>query len=406
MSSLQSRPSQGMRSWDGAVTVISGADPADFDVNQVFKDGFTRATSDDITHRASTLRGRRKSTWKSISSDMVPAYEPLAFPKSWSPVQLGDPAIKLAEGVGAAVPDHLRCQNVINLFANFERVGTGTSSVAYRALRLSDDRRVVLKAMRRLGTGEAILAKREFALLSDLNHPNIVVALDFLESPSCVALVLEDIMGRNLRSVVRSACAGRLSELGSMRLIIQAVDGLAYLHGRKTVHRDLKPENVLISNDNVLKLIDFNVASSTEGCELLTPVGTKEFHAPELSNRPYTSSADVWSLGICVYFMLHGRTPPRTSSDLLADVPLVGPMLKDSGDADSSDASDGSSGDDINTSVGPLMRGITDHPCRAWGSCRWALQRCLHQDWQERATAQEVLVGTTSWLAEFNERVQ
>jgi len=383
MSSPQSRPSQGMRSWDGAVAVIAGADPVEFDVTQDFN--FTRATtSDDSTHRDSPLRARLKSLGATL------AHEP--FAKSWSQAHLGGPAIKLDEGVGSSVPDHLRCQNVINRFANFERIGTGASSVAYRALRLADDRRVVLKAMRRRGTGEAILAKREFALLSDLNHPNIVVALDFLESPSCVALVLEDVMGCNLRSVVRSAVAGRLSELGSMRFLIQAVAGVAYLHGRKTVHRDLKPENFIISKDSTLKIIDFNVASSTEGGELLTPVGTKEFHAPELSNRPYTSSADVWSLGICLYFMLHGRNPSHNSSDLLAD--------EDDKLKDSDDASDDFSDDDISTPVGPLMRGITEHPSFAWGSCRWALHRCLHQDWQERASAQEVLVGTTGWLSE------
>jgi serine/threonine protein kinase len=309
---------------------------------------------------------------------------------------LGDPAIKLPEGVGVAVPDHLRCENVSNFFTNFERIGMGSSSVAYRALRLSDDRRVVLKAIRRRGTGEAIVAKREFALLSDLKHPNIIVALDFLESPSCVALVLEDTMGRNLRSVVRSAVAGRLNEMGSMRIFVQAVSALAYLHGRKTVHRDLKPENFIISTGNLLKLIDFNVASSTDGGELLTPVGTREFHAPELLNRPYTSSADVWSVGICLYFMLHGRTPPHS---LLTAVPSVASMPKDS-----DDASDEFSDDDISTPAGPLMRGVSEMPVQSLGSSSWALRRCLHEDQQERATAQEVLAGATGWLSERNER--
>jgi len=327
---------------------------------------------------------------------MTLAGVPSVFPRGWRQAVLGDPATKLAEGAGAPVPDHLMCHNVSSAFANFERIGTGSSSVAYRALRLADDRRVVLKAMRRRGTGEAILAKREFALLSDLKHPNITVALDFLESPSCVALVLEDIAGRDLRSVVRSAVAGHLDELGSMRLFVQAVAGLVYLHGRKVVHRDLKPENIIISTqNNRLKMIDFNVAASTEGDELLTPTGTREFHAPELLNRPYTSSADVWSVGLCLYFMLHGRIPPHNSNDVLTVVPSTAPLPKDS-----DDVSDDLFNEDTSTPRGLLMRAMSGQPCGAWGDSKWALRRCLHEDWQERATAEEVFANVCSWLVD------
>lgn len=284
------------------------------------------------------------------------------------------------------MPDHLRCRRVSGSFANFEWLGMGSSSVAYRARRLSDDREVVLKALRRRGTGEAISAKREFALLSELKHPNIIVALGFLESPSCVALVLEYVVGRNLRSVLRSTPMGRLDELGTMRLLAQAAAGLAYLHGREIVHRDLKPENLLISTEGLLKIIDFNVSSSVEGGELLTPTGTREFRAPEVMDVPYTSSADVWSVGLCVYFMLHGRTPARNGAASAA------------ADVDASGGVPGSD-DDVGTPRAPPVRQTTEQPFCAWGGSRWALQRCLRKDWRERATAQELLEGASCWLA-------
>lgn len=332
---------------------------------------------------------------------MTLACVPLVFRPSARQGQLGgrDPVVKLAEGVGAHVPEHLGCESVTNHFANFDRIGMGSSSVVYRAVRLSDNRRVVIKAMRRRGTGEVTLAKREFALLSDLKHPNIIVALDFLESPSCVALVLEDIAGRNLRSVVRSTAAGRLDELSAMRFFVQAVAGLAYLHGRSTVHRDLKPDNFLISKEGVLKIIDFNVASSTEGGELLTPTGTRDFRAPEILNKPYTSSADVWSIGLCLYFMLHGRTPPHDSSDVLTVVQSTASMQTAASDDASDDASDCFSDDDISTPKGPFKRAMTEQPREGWGSSAWALRRCLHEDWRGRASAQELLAGASSWLA-------
>ncbi|CAK0891799.1 unnamed protein product [Prorocentrum cordatum] len=234
------------------------ADQAATDVgDQVL--AFARASSGDGGEdRGSALRGRRAS--------FLAGCVPPLFRSSWRQGQPGDrdPAVELADGVGAHVPDHLRCENVTANFASFDRIGMGSSSVVYRAVRLSDNRRVVIKAMRRRGAGEAILARREFALLSDLKHPNIITALDFLESPSCVALVLEDIAGRSLRSLVRSSAAGRLDERSAVRLFVDAAAGLAYLHGRRVVHRDLKPDNLLVSRDGALKIIDFNVASSTE----------------------------------------------------------------------------------------------------------------------------------------------
>jgi len=345
------------------------------------------ASGEGSTPRASTLRARR-AAFAGMTLASVPAVDR----QSGRPAQLGDHAVKVAEGAGAHAPDHLRCEDVAKKFANFERIGMGSSSVAYRALRLCDKRRVVIKALRRLDTGHASLAKREFDLLRGFKHPNIIVALDFLESPSCVALVLEDIAGRTLRSVVRSSCTGRLDEVCAMRLFAQAAAGLAYLHGRNTVHRDLKPANCLVSKEGVLKLIDFNIAASTEEGELLTPTGTREFCAPEVLSMPYASPADVWSLGLCLHFMLHGRMPfgdcdgEPTAASLAAASTATGSDCASDGSSDGSDCSG-------------RARAMTENPKDAWGGSMWALRRCHLQDWRLRATAQELLAGASGWLA-------
>ncbi|CAK0890737.1 unnamed protein product [Prorocentrum cordatum] len=345
------------------------------------------ASNEGSMPRASTLLGRRASF-----TDMALVNVPSVVRQSGRQAQLRSHAVQVAEGGGAHAPVHLRSEVITSNFAKFERIGMGSSSVAYRALRLCDNRTVVIKALRRLDVGPVSLAKREFDLLTNFRHPNIIVALDFLESLSCVALVLEDIAGRTLRSVVRSTCAGRLDELCSMRLFVQVAAGLAYLHGRNTVHRDLKPDNCLVSKGGVLKLIDFNVAASTEGGELLTPTGTREFRAPEVLNRPYASPADVWSLGLCLHFMLHGRTPSRDSDD----EPTATSAAAASTETYSEDAADGSSDGGGGS---PRGRAMTEQPRDAWGGSAWALQRCCLQDWRQRATAQELFAGASGWLA-------
>ncbi|CAK0881604.1 unnamed protein product [Prorocentrum cordatum] len=338
---------------------------------------FTKAASDEASMpRASALRGRR-AAFPNVTLAGVPS----VARQRGREVQLASPAVQLADGVGAHAPDHLRCERVTKNFANFDRIGSGSSSVVYRARRLHDNRRVVIKAMRRSDAGETSLAKREFDLLSGLKHPNIIVALDVVESPSCVALMLEDIAGRSLRSVVRSACAGRLDEPSTMRLFVQSAAALDYstadLHGRNIVHRDLKPANCLVSKEGVLKLIDFNVAASTEGGDLLTPTGTREFRAPELLSRPYTPSADVWSLGLCLHFMLHGRTPSRGADDRPTAISV---MTASSATASDGDASDGSSYGGASPKCSHQARAMTEQPRDEWGGSVWALRRCCHRD--------------------------
>ncbi|CAK0880762.1 unnamed protein product [Prorocentrum cordatum] len=157
---------------------------------------------------------------------------------------------------------------------------------------------------------------------------------------------------------------------------------IADLHGRNTVHRDLKPANCLVSKEGVLKLIDFNIAASTEEGELLTPTGTREFCAPEVLSMPYASPADVWSLGLCLHFMLHGRMPfgdcdgEPTAASLAAASTATGSDCASDGSSDGSDCSG-------------RARAMTENPKDAWGGSMWALRRCHLQDWRLRATAQD-----------------
>ncbi|KAJ5075138.1 ovarian-specific serine/threonine-protein kinase lok-related [Anaeramoeba ignava] len=111
----------------------------------------------------------------------------------------------------------------------------------------------------------------------------------------------------------------------------QIVFGLKFLYEKGIVHRDLKPENILLqSNDDskfgyIIKLADFGFAREIprdflqKSMEMQSFIGTPLYVAPEiLSNTPYTSNVDLWSLGAILYEIVTGTPPFQTTglSDL------------------------------------------------------------------------------------------
>ena len=77
------------------------------------------------------------------------------------------------------------------------------------------------------------------------------------------------------------------------------------------VHRDIKPQNIFLSPDGNYKLGDFGIAKTVEKTMGGTKIGTYRFMAPEVyNNQPYGMGADIYSLGLVLYWMLNERRMP------------------------------------------------------------------------------------------------
>ena len=78
------------------------------------------------------------------------------------------------------------------------------------------------------------------------------------------------------------------------------------LHSYNFVHLDLKLENFIITNNNIVKLIDFGTVKPLTKTEkkLNTIVGTRNYSAPEIYRHRYYTNSDIWSYAICIWILI------------------------------------------------------------------------------------------------------
>lgn len=156
--------------------------------------------------------------------------------------------------------------------------------------------------------------KQEIDIMKQLDHPNIINLFETYENTANIYLVMELCHGGHLKDRIKDA--GRLTETQTVIAMDQILRAVFYMHNNHVVHRDLKPENFLLMNcgpldrNNVLKIIDFGIASHCEPGEHLTQrVGTILYAAPQVFKGKYDNKCDLWSCGVTMYFLLSGRQP-------------------------------------------------------------------------------------------------
>jgi serine/threonine-protein kinase len=168
---------------------------------------------------------------------------------------------------------------------------------------------------------------RERDILARLEHPNIARLYDAdVTSLGQPFLVLEYVDGIPINDYCDR---GRLGIRARMVLFLQVLGALQYAHANLVIHRDLKPSNIFVTNDGVVRLLDFGIAKlvPAEAAKetALTQFGgralTPDYASPEqIAGRPITTASDVYSLGVVLYELLTGNRPYRLKRDSLASL--------------------------------------------------------------------------------------
>jgi tetratricopeptide (TPR) repeat protein len=209
--------------------------------------------------------------------------------------------------------------------------------------------------------------QQEAMAASALNHPNIITIYEVNSEDNTEFIVMEYVRGATLASILKKR-ALPFSE--AIRYSIQIANALTKAHAAGIIHRDLKPGNVMVTEDGLVKVLDFGLAkfdpamatidSETNDAErtnqftLTLPgsvTGTVAYMSPEQARGERVDTrTDIFSFGIVMFEMFSGHlpfigpnsvallhnlhfSPPRDLTQLRPDVPkplvsLISRMLE------------------------------------------------------------------------------
>ncbi len=156
---------------------------------------------------------------------------------------------------------------------------------------------------------------REIRLLATLHHPNIAALRTALTYENQLVMIIEYVEGETLANRVARA---PMSTAEVISYADQCLAALSYAHKQNITHRDIKPANMMITNDGVLKLMDFGIARSTKEGSLTstgTTLGSLNYMPPEqVRGEAADARSDIYSFGASLYEMLTGKVPFDTDS--------------------------------------------------------------------------------------------
>ena len=201
-------------------------------------------------------------------------------------------------------------------------VGQGQFGRVFCAVHRKTGRMVALKNLeqQRFPTHKFL---RELRFLLSLQHNNIVTCQALEHTPTGRYVVMDYCEGGTLRGLMSDEYRLSLSE--SLSLIRDVLEGLAHAHGRNIVHCDIKPENILLSlklNGWQARISDFGIAKLSQ--ELRSQdetgnTGSPAYMAPERFYGQYSTTSDVYSVGVMLYELLTGDRPFQgTPSELMS----------------------------------------------------------------------------------------
>ena len=206
----------------------------------------------------------------------------------------------------------------ISHYKILEKLGDGGMGEVYLAEDTKLKRKVALKFLPKGFSRDPVAKKRfmeEARSFSKLDHTNICVIYDINETEDGQLFIsMNYCQGDTLQNYIKEK---DLTVKEILEYITQIAKGLEKAHSKGIVHCDIKPTNIIITEDGVVKIVDFGIAKIASEEKLISKdrtSGTIAYMSPEqVSNENINGRTDIWSLGIVFYEMLTKQQPFKDS---------------------------------------------------------------------------------------------
>jgi eukaryotic-like serine/threonine-protein kinase len=235
---------------------------------------------------------------------------------------LSSPALAGSTHQRADLPQSMTGRN-LGHYQILSRLGEGGMGIVYKARDTHLDRFVAIKVLPPELVADPDRKRRfvqEAKAASALNHPNIITIHDIASENGRDFMVMEYVEGKSLDQLIpRRGLKLNLA----LNYAVQMADALAKAHSAGIIHRDLKPGNIMVTEEGLVKVLDFGLAKLTERPQTgkeestgtLQPqteegmiLGTVSYMSPEqAAGKPVDARSDIFSFGSVLYEMVTGQ---------------------------------------------------------------------------------------------------
>jgi len=203
---------------------------------------------------------------------------------------------------------------VFSHYRILDSIGKGGMGTVYKAEDTKLERTVAIKFLPHVFTNDPEWKQRfirEAKTISSLDHPHICTLHEIDEThDGQLFIVMSCYSGETLRQKLNN---GVIPDNEKLVIVRQTAEALLEAHSRGIVHRDINPSNIFITDQGIVKLMDFGLAKLV-GQSMLTKAGTTlgtvAYTSPEqLSGEEVDTRTDIWSFGVVLYEIVFNHNP-------------------------------------------------------------------------------------------------
>lgn len=254
-----------------------------------------------------------------------------------------------------------------------KRIGQGAYAVVRAGINNWTSNKVAIKIYDKTKLQDSQRRKgvrREIKILERIRHQNIIELYEAFDTKKQVFLVMENVSGGSLHSLLKSRPNRQLKDSEAKSLFLQVASAVKYCHSKNITHRDIKLENILLDEKRKnVKLIDFGFSTWIPNDKKIKMFwGTPSYMAPEIVSKQEFCGppADIWALGVLLYALLCGKFPFKGKTD-----------------------------EELYSKINNCSLDIPQHVSFA---ARWLLERMMTVNADHRITASEI--WRDSWLVD------